>query len=69
MHTAAPFSHAAIKWQNSAARRRCQVRFRDRLIKILGMAPEDKTSMATRYAATTGELLRWAREKRAAGVR
>lgn len=36
---------------------------RDKLIALLGMAPEDRTSAATRYAASTGELVVWARQE------
>ena len=48
---------------NRAHQRRAQARFRRRLIALLGMPPEDLTARDSRYAATTGELLKWAREK------
>lgn len=35
---------------------------RDKLIALLGMAPEDRSSADTRYAATPGELWTWARQ-------
>jgi hypothetical protein len=38
-------------------------RFRARLVKLLGMAPEDTSTAEGRYVATTGELLRYAKEK------
>ena len=40
---------------------KAQAAERARLIKLLGMEPEDGTADG-RYAATTGELERWARE-------
>ncbi len=49
-----------------AIRLRTQEAERDALIKALGMAPEDKTSAGSRYAATTGELAVWLRQE---GVR
>lgn len=52
------------KWQNSEPRRRCRRRFRAHLVRILGWAPEGKGYTGS-YAATTGEMLRWAREGRA----
>jgi hypothetical protein len=48
-------------WQNGAVRRRAHARYRARLIRILGFAPE---TPGDRYAATTGELRMWAHEKR-----
>lgn len=33
---------------------------RDRLIALLGMAPEDRSSADARYCATTGEMWSWA---------
>ena len=51
------------KWQNSAARRRAQARYRAHMIRLAGMSPEDISSAATRYAATTGEIRRWAYER------
>jgi len=48
------------QWQNSAARRRCQARYRAALVRILGWAIEG--TGRDRYAATTGELRAWARE-------
>lgn len=48
---------------NEALARRITDRERDIAIKILGFSPEDRTSYETRYAATTGELRRWAMEK------
>jgi hypothetical protein len=49
------------RWQNSAARRRAQARFRAHLIRLLGWKPEEP---GDQYAATTGEMLRWCREGR-----
>jgi hypothetical protein len=37
--------------------------FRAALVSYLGMHPEDPTTRAGRYAATTGELLGWVKEK------
>lgn len=51
------------RWQNSAARRRCHARYRAALVRILGWEPET-TAPGDRYAATTGELRRWAHEER-----
>lgn len=39
------------------------LRFRDRLIRLLGLAPEDRSSPEERYAATTSEFHKWTREK------
>lgn len=44
---------------NEALDRRLQARERELAIELLGWAPEEGGS---RYAATTGEMLRWARE-------
>jgi hypothetical protein len=48
---------------NRAAERRKHAAERAALVAELGMAPEDPTDQ---YAATTGELLQWAAEKRTA---
>jgi hypothetical protein len=46
---------------NRTAQRRAHAAERGSLIAFLGWSPEDGTA-DTRYAATTGELLKWARE-------
>lgn len=47
---------------NRAAQRRVADQVRDQAIQMLGMAPEDRSSAATRYAATTGEMICWLRK-------
>jgi hypothetical protein len=51
-----------MKPESEAARRRRQAQERRDLIAFLGMKPESGTA-EDRYAATTGELAMWAREK------
>ncbi|GAC1475605.1 MAG: hypothetical protein PVSMB8_00340 [Vulcanimicrobiaceae bacterium] len=51
------------RWQNSAARRRAHARFRAHLVRLLGWTPEEMI-FASRYAETTDELLKMAREAR-----
>lgn len=48
---------------NRAAQRRQHAAERAAAIAALGMAPEIMTA-DDRYCATTGELVRWAREKK-----
>lgn len=48
--------------KNLALSRRLADRERDLAIIYLGFDPEDRSSYGTRYAATNGELRRWAEE-------
>lgn len=47
---------------NRAAQRRAEQAERAAAIAALGMEPEDGTADG-RYAATTGELVKWAKER------
>ncbi len=47
---------------NRAAQQRAGATQRAAAIAALGMAPEVSSAYADRYAATTGELVKWANE-------
>lgn len=55
----------SVKWLNSEARRRVHARYRGRLVKLLGLAPEPvPCPPGEEYALTTGEMCRVLRERR-----
>ena len=54
----------ATKRKKKFSKARSYARFRARLLRVLGMRPEYSDRADDRVAASTGELLRWARTDR-----